>query len=77
MQWGLLDANGNTVISEMSAQITIVDALNGMIKISVPGSVTATVSVGDYTDALRINAPFIATMWIGPIIVKAPALPLG
>jgi hypothetical protein len=43
----------------------------------VPGAVTATVAVGDYTDALRINAPFIATMWIGPIIVKPPALPLG
>jgi len=77
LQWGLLDANNKEVIASASVQITIVDALNGLIEVTVPTGVTATVAVGDYTDALRINAPFVATMWVGPIIVKPPALPLG
>jgi hypothetical protein len=71
IEWALMD-DTRTVIARATTDdnITITDRENGLILITLPPAVTATIIPGAYSDALRASVEDdVATMWGGPIIV--------
>jgi len=76
IEWGLYDFNLVPVINTGDVIITIADAVNGKIVITVPSEKTQIVVPGDYTDALRLTKnQNTGTMWTGPIMVKKARFP--
>lgn len=68
--WRLLDADGNTVIlMSLGAGIDVLDAVAGTCLVTVPPSISATIPVGNYTDALQATDPtgFVSTQSIGAV----------
>src|ERR1017187_1832111 len=73
LEWTLIDPNGKVAIPDGSAQIVMVSPLtSGIISINVPRNITAQLSPGRHTDALRVTIADLAdTLWVGTILVGA------
>ena len=54
IMWRLLNVYGSAVIGDEAA-ITITDAINGIVSVWVPASVTSPLTSGLYVDALRLH----------------------
>jgi hypothetical protein len=54
VKWRLMNVYGVAVIGD-DAQITIVDAINGIVLVSVPSAITSPVVGGLYMDSLRLT----------------------
>jgi hypothetical protein len=66
------------VLDASQATIDITDAENGLLTISIPASVTATLAPGRYYDSLRIvtdQGDLSTTIWQG--VVNVDADPFG
>jgi len=60
------------VLQNGDATITVVDATNGIIRIDVHNSVTATLECGRYLDALQLSiGDVVSPLWTGQILVAA------
>jgi hypothetical protein len=71
IEWALLNFSQEIVLNGSSAQIQIIDAVNGKITILVPNEATAPLVAGEYNDVLRVTIGSITdTMWVGGIVVK-------
>ena len=52
------------------ATITVVDATNGLIRITIANEKTATLECGRYMDALQLTiGDVISPLWLGVILV--------
>jgi hypothetical protein len=72
LQWGLVDRNRAVALDDSKAQVFIVNAVLGQIKIVVNPAQTSQVLPGTYYDSLRVTgATLVATVWVGPITVEA------
>lgn len=69
--WVLLGTDGSTLSATASVTANS-PPTSGLITISIDKAVTATLTPGRYSDALRvINAGLDQTVWIGYILVDA------
>jgi hypothetical protein len=73
LEWTLVNPDGKVAIPDGSAQIVMVSPMtSGIISINVPRNITAQLSPGRHTDALRVTIADLAdTLWIGTILVGA------
>ena len=70
LRWTLLDPDGFPV--PLAADVSVTDAANGALMISVSNTDTAALGPGPYTDALRVSIPgATSTVWMGTIGVLA------
>ena len=88
VMWTMVNQHNQQAIAPADITITIVNALQGTITITVDNAKTSPVAAGRYTDALRINdRGQVTTMWTGNIAVgedpfrqslaPAPAVAMG
>jgi hypothetical protein len=72
IEWALMDETRTAVArATTDDNIAITDSTNGLIEITLPPDITATIAPGSYSDALRATvAGSPATMWGGPIVVN-------
>jgi hypothetical protein len=77
VEWALADASGVPVIDPGQVTVNITSVLTGKFTVTVPNSVTAGLSPGQYDDAARVTSATIPreTLWAGPIVVKRKPFP--
>jgi len=72
LTWMLIGPQGLPVLQNGDASITVVDSANGIIRIDVHNSVTATLECGRYMDSLQLTiGDVISPLWLGVILVAA------
>src|SRR5262245_8462382 len=72
LTWTLIGSQGVPVLQNGDASITITDAANGLVRISVHHTVTATLECGRYIDTLQLTiGDVISPLWTGQILVAA------
>ena len=72
LTWTLIGPRGLPVLQNGDASITVVDSANGIIRIDVHNSVTATLECGRYIDSLQLTiGNIVSPLWTGVILVAA------
>ena len=72
LQWTLIGPSGTPVLQNTDAAISVVDASNGLTRISIANAMTATLNAGRYIDALQLSiGDIVSPLWLGVILVAA------
>jgi len=72
LTWTLIGPQGLPVFTTSDVSITVVDSANGIIRIDVPNTKTATLECGRYMDSLQLTiGDVISPLWLGVILVAA------